>query len=158
MYDRMLALAIGTAVLAAPSPALAQNVVADPEIVAAAMEDVSLDARIGHLPNGLPFIESSIGEIPFRVFFLGCTQATDCKWVQFWAAFKGDGSPSLEAMNAYARDNPWGRIYIDEQDDPAIEMDVDLEVGGMSRDLFQDNLAYWAYALGEYAKFVRANQ
>lgn len=158
MRCNLIMLAAATLTLIQPAQAAAKNVTAEAAIVAQTMQAAGYQASIEKLSNGLPFIQSGAGGYPFRVFFLGCdSDGKDCKWVQFFAGFRSDKSPSLEQMNAYARDNPWGRIYIDEEDDPVIELDVDLEAGGMSPELFIDNVAYWQSAMGRFAKFVYEN-
>jgi hypothetical protein len=145
----------GLGILAAPLPAAARNVVADPEIIAEVMKDAGYRAEIERMNNGGRFIQSASSGYPFRIFFFGCEDDfTDCKTIQLFAGFVTDTSPSLKAMNAHARDNRFGRIYIDDEDDPVIEMDIDLEDGGMSPELFKDNLEYWDYYLGRFAAFV----
>lgn len=57
-------------------------------------------------------------------------------------------------MNSYAAENRFGRIYLDKDRDPVIEMDVDLEAGGMSKELFMDNLAYWEAIMVGFAEFA----
>ena len=140
--------------LGLPAVAEAKNVVADPETIAAAMRDAGFRAEIDKLSDGSPFVQSSSGGLPFRVFFYGCNDAhTECKTMQLYAGFLTKKSPTLEEMNEYIRDNRFGRVYIDSEDDPVIEMDIDLEKGGMSPELFKDNLEYWEYVMGQFAKF-----
>ena len=92
----------------------------------------------------------------FSIFFYGCTEGTmnDCKSVQFFSAFSPKTKPTLDALNAYARDNRWGRVYQDKDGDPVIEMDVDLEKGGMSEALFIDNLEYFEAVVGKFGEFA----
>lgn len=158
MRFKVIMLAAAGLAMTYPAQAAAKNVTAEANIVAQTMQSAGYQTSIEKLSNGLPFIQSGAGGYPFRVFFLGCdSDGKGCKWVQFFAGFRSDKSPTLEQMNAYARENPWGRIYIDEEDDPVIELDVDLEAGGMSPELFADNVAYWQSAMGRFAKFVYEN-
>ena len=150
--------ALGLLASSVPAQTAGKNVTADPATVAAAMQTAGYQAKIEHLSNGLPYIQSGSGGYPFRVFFLGCDKGGKaCKTVQLFAGFATGKSPSLEKMNAYQRDNRWGRVYIDEEDDPVIEMDIDLEAGGMSEELFKDNLQYWEYVMGNFATFAIKN-
>ena len=82
----------------------------------------------------------------------------DCKSVQFYTAFAADTDPTLEEMNNYASENRFGRVYLDQDGDPAIEMDIDLEAGGMSEALFMDNLAYWEAIMVNFAEFALADR
>jgi hypothetical protein len=92
----------------------------------------------------------------FRLFLYGCDEGTmtNCKTVQFYSGFSPKVKPTLDAMNAYARENRWGRIYLDKVGDPVIEMDVDLEKGGMSEALFLDNVEYFEAINGAFGEFA----
>jgi hypothetical protein len=78
----------------------------------------------------------------------------DCKNVMFSAWFDSESPPSLEAMNLYSARTRWGPSYLDHEGDPTIEMDLDLEDGGLSEELFFDNIEYWDGALNRFANFV----
>jgi hypothetical protein len=155
MRNRIVAVAAGFMALAVSSQASAQQVTADPKIVARVMQDAGYKASIEKLDDGESFSQSSSGGYPFRVFFFGCDNDTPgCDTVQMFAGFRTDTSPTLKDMNAYNRDYRWGRVYIDSDDDPVIEMDIDLEDGGMSAALFKDNLEYWDYIMSKFAEFA----
>ncbi len=135
-------------------PALASNVVADVDRIAESL------TRAGYNPQlssnaGERFIKAQLNGYEFLVLPYGCDEAErNCRSVQFFIAFDPANSPSLEAMNAYSRENRWGRVYLDQDGDPALEFDLDLEKGGMSEALFLDNVAYWEAIVQSYAKFV----
>lgn len=140
------------------SGASAKNVTADITEVAQALQKAGYKAAIRE-EDGEPFIESSTGGMKFLVLLYGCDDKFEnCKSVQFYSGFAVDKSPTLEAMNSYAAQNRFGRVYIDEDGDPAIEMDVDLEMGGMSEELFIDNIAYWDAVMLGFASWVYENE
>lgn len=154
MIVRFFAALAALPLLTMEVPAYAQ-IVADPEMVANVMRDAGYRAEVDELESGTPFIQSSSGGLPFRVFFYGCDDGgQNCKTIQLYAGFITDNSPTLTEMNAYNRDNRFGRVYIDNEDDPVIEMDIDLEDGGMSAALLEDNLEYWAYIMGRFSEFA----
>lgn len=138
----------------ASAPALATNIVADVDHIAGVLE------RAGYAPElgtnaGERSITAQANGYKFLVLPLGCDDSrSNCRSVQFFISFNPQSSPSLEALNSYARDNRWGRVYLDKDGDPALEFDLDLERGGMSEELFLDNLAYWEATVDSYAKFV----
>lgn len=147
------ALAAGVLALAA-LPASAQTIVAEAGQIAAVLKDKGYKAELKVDSAGDPYISSGSGGYSFAIFFYGCEGGANCKTVQLFAAFDTARRPDLEKMNEYARTKRWGRVYVDTSDDPAIEMDVDLEDGGMSRELFVDNLEYWdsvMQAFGEWS-------
>jgi hypothetical protein len=148
------AAAFAAAFSVAASPAHGRNVVADQEQIRDVLQEAGYRAQLERGEEGRYIISSSGGDT-FVVLFYGCDEKDEnCKSVQLYAGFDPAISPSLEAMNAYARDNRFGRVYLDNDGDPCIEMDIDLEAGGMSRELFLDNIAYWEAILGGFSEFV----
>lgn len=156
MFGRIQA---GTAALAlslalAVAPAQARNVTADMAQIAEVMQGAGYNVEVKQA-EGESFLSVDMESYRFLLLPFGCDdKGKNCKSVQFFAAFDPASSPSLEAMNAYARENRWGRIYLDKENDPAIEFDLDLEQGGMSPELFLDNVAYWEAVVAGYSKFV----
>ncbi len=138
-------------------PATAQNVVADHEQIASVMQEAGYKATLNGEGDSR-YLRSSSGGYKFSALFYGCDDdGANCKTIQFYAGFTPKTKPSLQSMNDYAAKNRWGRIYLDSDGDPVIEMDIDLEDGGMSPELFKDNLEYWDTIMGVFAKFVFAN-
>jgi len=135
-------------------PARAQNVVADLDRIAQVLAQAGYEPKLTKKDDE-EFIAAYLDGYEFLILPYGCNESKrECRSIQFFIAFDPPKSPSLEAMNLYARENRWGRIYLDRDGDPAIEFDLDLEKGGMSEELFLDNLSYWATAVQAYAQFV----
>lgn len=149
--------AIAIASLAMATPAAAENVTADLDLIAKVLQEEGMQAKIEG-DEGNKYILSGLSGYTFQILPYGCNDAgADCKWVQFRAAFTPEKKPSLKDINQFAAENFFGRFYIDHEEDPVIEMDIDLEVGGMSRELFVDNIAYWDSIMVKYADFVFSN-
>jgi hypothetical protein len=143
--------------MAFAAPVSAKNGVADVTHIADVMQRNGYSVEVKTDKDGSP-LRSSRGKdtYSFSIFFDGCAEGTmnDCKSVQFFSAFNPKTKPTLAALNEYARDNRWGRIYQDKEGDPVIEMDVDLEKGGMSEALFLDNLEYFEAVVGNFGEFA----
>ena len=138
--------------IAFSTPLAAQNVTADITQIAEIMRAEGLQAKIGTEDSGRPYILSGLSGYNFYVYPYGCNDDWgECKFVQFRAIFSPTVKPTLAEVNKHAADNFFARFYIDEENDPVIEKDIDLEAGGMSRALFVDNLAYWDTALVTFA-------
>jgi hypothetical protein len=143
--------AIGAALA---SPASGKNVVADVDQIAALLKKDGETLDIKSSKDGR-YIRVTGDGYDYSIITYGCDDKdANCKSVQFYSGFNPRVNPTLEAMNSYARDNRWGRVYLDEEGDPAIEFDVDLEKGGMSEALFLDNVAYWEMIIDRYGDFV----
>lgn len=154
MFGKLGTVAGIAVALNSAAPLAAQNVTADVDRIAAILQQEGYQAkRLGD--PGEPRIETSMGGYAAAVYFYGCdAKGKGCKSVQFYSGFNPKTSPTLDAMNEYGRANRFGRVYLDKDGDPVIEMDIDLEAGGMPQALFVDNLAYWNSILGRFAKFV----
>ena len=153
---RALILAIAAVSLGA-SPAFAQQVTAqDPQSVASALLAAGYKAEVKKDDTGDPLISSSSSGSKFAIFFYNCSNNANCATVQFHAAFDTptDKTPSLEQINAWNRTQRFGRAYLDKEGDPAIEMDIDLDDGGISQALFIDNLEFWVSVLAEFEKEI----
>jgi hypothetical protein len=153
MLIRLFILAAATMLPVAP--ASAENVVADIQRIAAVLRNAGYRAQIeGEGPDR--YIAAGAGGSSFTIQLHGCNLlGGDCKNVMFYAWFDSETPPPLEAMNTYAARMRWGRFYLDHEGDPTIELDIDLEDGGMSEELFLDNVEYWDGALNQFADFVQ---
>jgi Putative bacterial sensory transduction regulator len=151
---RCVVVMFAAAALFSAKPVLAKNVVADLDQIAELMKGAGYRAELkGEKADR--YLRSASSGYNFSIFTYGCNDdGTKCKSVQFYAGFNPKVSPTLEKMNEFGRDNRWGRYYLDKDGDPVIEFDLDLEQGGMSEELFLDNVEYWDYAMGRFADFV----
>lgn len=140
MRDRIL-LGIGTAMALAAltTPARAEQVIADQQKIAALLQAKGYKAeRIEG--TDADYIRTADSGVPVTIFFLNCAKGkTGCTTIQFYTGFN-DIDATLESMNQWNRDHRWARAYIDKEKDPVLEMDVDMDFGGLSRELFYDNL------------------
>jgi hypothetical protein len=57
-------------------------------------------------------------------------------------------------MNEWNRGERFGRGYLDKENDPIIEMDLDLDDGGVAPLLFIDNIEFWASILSKFEKHI----
>lgn len=138
-------------------PALAKNVEADYDQVQAALQEAGYRAKIEG-EGADRSIASGTSGYSFYVYSHGCDDAgKGCKTIRLYASFAPDKKPTLIQMNDYAADMRWGRIFLDKEGDPVIEMDVDLEDGGMSQELFVDNVEYWEAVMNAFAAWVFDN-
>ena len=146
------------AAICIPSAAVAQNVTADHERIAEVLRDAGYRATIeGDIPAER-YVASGTSGIGFTISFFDCNKGgADCKTVMFSAWSEDETPPSFEEMNQFNMCQRWGRAYIDEEGDPTIEMDLDLENGGISPELFIDNVEYFDVALRQFQTFLASN-
>jgi hypothetical protein len=148
------ALLIAVLAIGFTAPAQAQNVTAArPESVAEVIRGKGFEVEITKDSGGDPMINAEKEGTKFVVLFYGCTDGKNCATVGFYAGWSGT-SAGMEKVNDWNRTQRFGRAYIDKEDDPCIEMDVDLDDGGMSRLLFEDNVEFWMTVMSQYSKFI----
>lgn len=153
MFKHAVSGALVTASMLVAAPVAAQNITADVEQIAQLLQSEGYQAKLEG--EGIDrHIKTGMAGYNFLILPFDCeADGSDCKSVQFYTAFAPTNKPTLEEMNTYASENRFGRIYLDQDRDPAIEMDIDLEAGGMSPELFMDNLAYWEAIMVGFAEF-----
>jgi len=148
-----LALAAGAVGVAVPAHAALVRA-QDPSTVVAAMEAGGFPATLGADATGDPMITSSIDETKFQVYFYNCTKNEACATVQFHAGYDFDEAPSFSTMNDFNKDQRFASAYLDKDNDPVVDMDVDLDDGGMSQALFIDNLQFWQSVVGKFEEAI----
>jgi len=144
------------ALVSAASPAGAQQLVRaqDPQSLVKAMQANGYTAQLTADQTGDPMIRSAAGGTNFQVLFYNCTNHRECATVQFHVGYDLKTSPSLESINEWNRTQRFGSAHLDKENDPILEMDVDLDDGGLSPLLFIDNLEFWTSALGRFEKHI----
>jgi hypothetical protein len=137
-------------------PAQAQVMVRaqDPSSIVAALQNGGYAATLGTDNVGDPMVTSSHDGTTFQIFFYNCTDNRDCATVQFHSGYDLTSSPGLERINAWNRAQRFGRAYLDDEGDPILEMDVDLDDGGLSRLLFIDNVEFWTSVLTRFEDHI----
>lgn len=152
---RLKALAIAAAAAAFALPAQAEMVKAqDPQSLVRALQAGGYAAKLGADKVGDPMITSGVSGTSFQIFFYNCTDHKACATVQFHSGYDLTTKVGLDRINEWNRSQRFGRAYLDKEDDPILEMDVDLDDGGVSSPLFIDNIEFWASVLGNFEKHI----
>ncbi len=144
--------ALGAAAMAATSnPVTAAEVRAqDPASVVAAMTKAGYTVELSKDTVGDPKIVTKTPDgTNFQVFFYNCTDNTDCRTIQFNAGYT-EATATYEFINEWNRSQRFGQAYLDKEGDPVLQMDVDLDDGGMSQLLFEDNLQFWTSVISRF--------
>ncbi|MEA2999021.1 MAG: hypothetical protein QOH04_1035 [Sphingomonadales bacterium] len=126
----------------------------DPSTIVRALIGGGYSAKLGVDKVGDPMVTSAVGGTTFQIFFYNCTNHTGCATVQFHSGYDLNTAPPLETINEWNRSQRFGRAYLDKENDPILEMDVDLDDGGLSPLLFIDNIEFWATILGKFETHI----
>lgn len=111
-------------------------------------------AELAKDESGDPMINSASSGTNFIILFYGCKKNENCTTVQFFAGFTNFANASLESLNKWNAENRFGRAYVSDRGAARLEMDLDLDHGGMSAALFDDNLELWTSVLANFEKHI----
>lgn len=153
MFKKSLLLAAAVALV--PFGANAQALVdaSDSDIIAALIQDEGYRALAGTDGVGDPMISSSANGYDFDVFFYGCTDGENCRDIQFSVTFDLEDGMSLTRAQDFNLEKRWAKVYLDEESDPRLEMDVNM-YGGVSATNFNDTLDWWVIIMNEFIEFI----
>jgi len=140
-----------TAAEAAP-PFRAQSLVygAQPQYVlltARAYGEADLDVD----PLGDPVIRGKIEDLGYFIYFYGCSEGKACTNLMFSARWESDHYND-KSMGDWNRERRFGKAFLDEDGNPAVEMNVNL-FGGVSRDNLVDTFDWWRLVLTDFADY-----
>ena len=152
MMLKAVAALAAMAALAMPAPA--QTVTAtDPNTVVQALQAGGYAARLTRDEYGNPQIDSASSGSNFSVFFFDCTDGRDCGAIQFHASYELDPPPA-DRMAEWNRTKRYARGFISQDNWATAEMDVLIEPGGISRELFLDNLELWTTLMSQFEEHI----
>lgn len=128
---------------------------ANPASVVKVLQANGYRAELTKDDSGDPMIRSASSGTTFLVLFYGCSENKNCATVQFYAGYTDARNTSLTALNEWNARNRFGRAYLSDKGAARLEMDVDLDDGGMSTALFEDNLEFWVAIMSTFEKHIR---
>jgi hypothetical protein len=152
---RMKWVAAAFLMLAGLAPANAQMVRAqDPQSLVKALQEAGFQAKLDTDSRGDPRITSGLSGTRFYILFYNCTANRNCATVQFRTGYKLEKPIGLDRINEWNSRQRFAKAHLDTDNDPVIDMDVDLDDGGVSKALFIDNLEFWSSALPAFEKHI----
>jgi hypothetical protein len=158
MKTAIIALATATAVLAlgGAGAARAQEIHKDgmtgPE-VAAWLQKGGYKAELTKDSSDDPMINSAAEGHTFKIYFYDCNEAKRCKALQFSAGFDMKEGLTLEKANEWNRKNRYLKAYLDDDRDPYVQYDVNVNAGRTMAGL-DDDFGVWTGILGEFTTFI----
>lgn len=126
---------------------------ADPEGLTAALRDLGYRARLEKDGAGDPLIRSATGGTDFAIVFFGCAGGTGCKSLLFNAGLDLAQGASPRLVNAWNAENIVGAAYLDDENDPFLQMFVTTE-GGLTRENFASWVQWWDASLAQFKRHV----
>ena len=129
----------------------------NPASIVKVLQDSGYRAELASDSTGDPMIRSASSGSNFTILFYGCAEGKDCATIQFFAGFSEPENGSITALNAWNAQNRFGRAYRAEDGAARLEMDLDLDDGGMSTALFEDNIEFWVTIMASFERHIRGD-
>ena len=134
--------------------ALAEVTATDENVVMKAMQDFGLIATMGTDSQGDPKISSRVSDTKFSVYFYGCQDNKNCSSILIKAGYDLNNGISALKINEWNRDKRFAKAYIDDEGDPFLEMDINLDFDGVGNKNFEDNLDWWRLLVEDFEEFI----
>ena len=143
--------AVAAAGLAAATPIN----IADPASLVSFLQSKGYRAELD-LSGERPIIHSGAAGWKHRIVLNGCDQKKNCRDLLFQASWdaEADDQRSIDKINAFNRDKRFARAYVDEDQDPVIEMDVVFTDHAMEPKMLEEHLDIWDDVIADFAKHI----
>lgn len=151
----LIALA-GLATVAAGSASADESVInkagmTGPE-VAALLQAEGYKAALSKDKQGDPMIKSATSGATFTIYFYDC-EKDRCRALQFSSGFDLKDGLTLAKINDWNKGNRYLKAYLDDENDPYVQYDVNVDAGRTFSGL-KDDLAIWSSMVGKFTTFI----
>lgn len=150
-------IALAALAMATATPAHAEPVSAkDPAKIATLLRDKGYKAEVIKGSDGGVYIRSADSGVPVTIFFMNCeSDKTGCTTIQFYTGFNDVKNVPLARINEWNKTHRFARAYVDDDGDPVIEMDVDMDFNGIARENFYANLEIFIASIPKFREFLK---
>lgn len=149
---RLLFVAVCSLSICATS--LPAQVTGDIDVIENLFETYGLKTKRGTDPAGDVMLTSRLEGISFDVYFYGCGKNVPCDSIQFSAGFDMPNGLTPAQINEWNRDRRYGKVYVDDQGDPYIEYDINLDGDGVGAKNFDTSLEIWHSLINDFRTFI----
>jgi hypothetical protein len=135
-------------------PSAAQTINANnPAGIAEALQGLGYQARLEKDSVGDPVIRSSMEGVSYSIVFYGCESGSKCKYLNFSMGFDLTNGIESSRINDWNRNNIFGKAYLDEENDPFINISV-TTVGGLGTENFADLVDWWRVVVSQFKTHI----
>lgn len=103
--------------------------------------------------SGDPKVSGRINGTAYGIYFYGCTENKACDSIQFSTGWARQNKIPMSEINEWNAKKRFGKAYLDNEGDPRLEMDVNLDEG-VSRLNLEDTMDYWSKLLDAFKQGV----
>ena len=142
------------AIRAAPAARPVSVTSLSPAAFVTALQRAGFTAEV-QTEDGHTFVLAKADTTPFQAFFSNCQSGGGCTDMELYAGFSGLPRVAWERINGWNARTRFGRAFLDENHNPALQMDLSLQ-GGVSQESLKASLETWKSALGTFSLFLVA--
>jgi hypothetical protein len=104
--------------------------------------------------QGDPKVSSRVSDTKFSVYFYGCQDNDNCSSILIKAGYDLNNGISALKINEWNREKRFAKAYIDDEGDPFLEMDINLDFDGVGNKNFEDTLDWWRLLVEDFEEFI----
>jgi Putative bacterial sensory transduction regulator len=125
----------------------------DPSSLVTIIQALGFQARLDKDNVGDPMIRSSAGGVEFNITFYGCTKNKRCQSLRFASGYDLADGTTLEVLEDWNEEQRFASAYLDSEDDPWLQMDVNT-AGGITTTNFEKNFELWQSMMADFEEHV----
>ena len=125
----------------------------NPAQLASIIQELGFQAKLETDDIGDPVIRSSSSGVDFSIYFYDCTKNKRCKSLHFSAGYDLPDGSTLEAVEYWNAEKRFASAYLDHENDPFLQMDINTE-GGVTRENFESSFDLWQTLKGEFEEYI----
>lgn len=103
--------------------------------------------------EGDPMLRGRMEGRQYLVVFYGCDRGLNCTNIQLRAAWVNTGSVTPQTITDWNRENRFGKAFLDSENDPVVQWDVNL-FGGVSRANLDDTFDWWRLVMEGFEAYI----
>lgn len=126
---------------------------ANPAALVSIIQALGFQAQLDKDNVGDPLIRSSSSGVNFNIYFYGCKKNKQCQSLQFLAGYDLGEGTTLPALNEWNKEKRFASAYLDAENDPFLQMDLNTE-GGMTQENFEKTFGLWQSLKGEFENHI----
>ena len=130
----------------------AAEVTGDAGRIETILQDRGMNVERGKDDYGAPRLTTEVDGTKFSIYFYDCDPAP-CGSIQFASGFSEGQPGDVAAINAWNRQFRFGRVYLDDQGNPFVAMDV-MMADGVADGTFDDILDNWQRMLADFRNYM----
>lgn len=100
------------------------------EMVQGWLQEEGYRAQLTEDGAGDPLVVTTMSGVNVRVYFYNCTPEGFCEDLQFTTGFDLADGMSATSVENWNENNRFGTVYLDDEDDPFVKIDLQVGPGG----------------------------